>query len=75
MDCLKEAALVQADDQFSIEEACQHLGISAPTLKKFVDQGKIRRHDLGDRTKVFYRSELEADIRALRQAPGETKPS
>ena len=49
----------------SIQEACHFLGVSAPTLKKFVDQALIRRHDLGGRKKVFYRSELEEDIKRL----------
>ncbi len=67
-DCLREFGLpekARPEAPMSIQEACRLLGVSAPTLKKFVDQSLIRRHDLGGRKKVFYRSELEEDIKHL----------
>jgi len=65
LNCLEEASVrnKQPEGPLSIRQACQFLGVSAPTLKKLVDQGRIRRHELGGRKKVFYRSELEADTR------------
>lgn len=67
-DCLRKPALKgeQTNERpLTITEACRILGVSAPTLRKFVNAGKIRRHDLGDRKKVFYRSELEEDIKRI----------
>ena len=49
----------------SIRQACRIVGVSAPTLRKFVDMALIRRHDLGPKKKVFYLSELEEDIKRL----------
>lgn len=51
----------------NVREACKLIGISAPTLRKFVKMSLIRRHDLGPRKKVFYRSELEEDIKKLKR--------
>lgn len=66
-ECLVEIGMGGKEElPLSIDEACQFLGVSAPTLKKFVDRSLIRRHDLGGRKKVFYRSELEEDIKRIR---------
>jgi hypothetical protein len=49
----------------TIRQACKIVGVSAPTLRKFVHMELIRRHDLGPKKKVFYLSELEEDIKRL----------
>ncbi|RPD41282.1 helix-turn-helix domain-containing protein [Chitinophaga barathri] len=67
-----------AETPLTIREACKVLGISAPTLRKLVEMSIIRRHDLGPRKKVFYRSELEEDIKRLRSRgdlPIQNEPS
>jgi excisionase family DNA binding protein len=67
-ECLIEFGMQEVGKQevpLTIQEACDFLGVSAPTLKKFVDLSLIRRHDLGGRKKVFYRSELEEDIKRI----------
>lgn len=45
--------------------AADVLKISLPTLRKYVREGLIRRHDLGPRRKIFYLSELEEDIKKI----------
>jgi excisionase family DNA binding protein len=69
MDCMSEVKNSSAgfgEEPLDIEQVCKLLGISAPTLKKFVDKGLIRRHDLGARKKVFYESEVQEDIKFLK---------
>ncbi|NII25151.1 helix-turn-helix domain-containing protein [Pseudoflavitalea sp. X16] len=56
-----------AEMPLTIKQACKIIGVSAPTLRKYVDMGVIRRHDLGPRKKVFYPSELEDDIKRIRK--------
>jgi hypothetical protein len=67
MDCLADLgdSSTAGENPLDIAEVCNILGVSAPTLKKFVDQRLIRRHDLGARKKVFYQSELQEDIKHL----------
>ena len=68
LSCLKECLQPhgsQNEKPISIRQACKILGVSAPTLRKFVSDSVIRRHDLGNRKKVFYLSELEEDIKRL----------
>jgi len=67
--CLEEHPAPVAsgpEEPLTIRQACQLIGVSAPTLRKFVALSLIRRHDLGARKKVFYRSELEEDIKRIR---------
>lgn len=69
MGCLQKHSSTQrntTDAPLTIKEACTVLGLSAPTLRKLVKMSLIRRHDLGQRKKVFYRSELEEDIKSIR---------
>ena len=68
-ECLAENSPSVGNDSetpLNIRQACKMIGVSAPTLRKFVDMSLIRRHDLGPRKKVFYPSELEEDIKRLR---------
>ena len=46
-------------------QASKALKVSAPTLRRYVRLGLIRRHDLGPRRKVFYLSELEEDVKRV----------
>lgn len=66
--CLQESSLSKglSETPLSIRQACKIIGVSAPTLRKFVQMSLIRRHDLGERKKVFYLSELEEDIKQIR---------
>lgn len=77
--CLEEHPAPVAngpEEPLTIRQACQLIGVSAPTLRKFVALSLIRRHDLGPRKKVFYRSELEEDIKRIRSLkPGSDLPS
>jgi hypothetical protein len=67
--CIDEHELKQKGKEAEIPitplQACQSLKISLPTLRRYVQIGLIRRHDLGPRRKVFYLSELEADIKRV----------
>jgi hypothetical protein len=67
--CIEEQKLNQKDVQAEIPitpvEASLALKISLPTLRRYVNLGMIRRHDLGPRRKVFYLSELEQDIKKV----------
>ena len=56
----------EAETPLSPQQACKILNVSIPTLRRYVQLGLIRRHDLGPRRKVFYLSELEADIKKVR---------
>jgi hypothetical protein len=67
-ECLKEMHAIskeKLEKALSVRETCSFLGISRPTLKKYVDSSLIRRHDLGRKKKVFYLSELQEDIKRL----------
>lgn len=66
--CLQESNLSKglSETPLNIRQACKIIGVSAPTLRKFVQMSLIRRHDLGERKKVFYLSELEEDIKRIR---------
>jgi excisionase family DNA binding protein len=69
--CLEENTISiknTSEAPVTTKQACEILGVSAPTLRKFVALSLIRRHDLGPRKKVFYRSELEEDIKRIRAA-------
>jgi|GEM_PF-2266033 len=55
-----------SETPLTIRQTCKIIGVSAPTLRKFVGMSLIRRHDLGPRKKVFYLSELEEDIKRIR---------
>lgn len=55
----------EAEVPLSPSQASQALKVSLPTLRRYVGLGLIRRHDLGPRRKVFYLSELEADIKKV----------
>lgn len=67
LSCLKEYLQPKknAESPINIRQACKIMGVSAPTLRKFVSMSLIRRHDLGPRKKVFYLSELEEDIKRI----------
>ena len=68
--CINEHELNRKDKEaeapLSPQEASAILKVSLPTLRRYVQLGLIRRHDLGPRRKVFYLSELEADIKKVR---------
>lgn len=72
--CLKNCfpAPKVTEAPLSIRDACKFLGVSKPTLRKYVEAAVVRRHDLGPRKKVFYRSELEEDIKRLRSHGSES---
>lgn len=68
LSCLQEClqpAKRNTELPITIRQACKIVGVSAPTLRKFVHMDLIRRHDLGPKKKVFYLSELEEDIKRL----------
>ena len=56
----------EAEAPLSPQQACKFLRVSLPTLRRYVQLGLIRRHDLGPRRKVFYLSELEQDIKKVK---------
>ncbi|MGN6180646.1 MAG: helix-turn-helix transcriptional regulator [Mucilaginibacter sp.] len=56
----------EAEKPLTPQEAGKALKVSQPTLRRYVQLGLIRRHDLGPRRKVFYLSELEQDIKQVR---------
>ena len=66
-ECLRESRFSKAsnDQALTIQQARKFLNISPPTLRKYVKQGLIRRHNMGPRKKLFYLSELEEDIKNL----------
>jgi predicted DNA-binding transcriptional regulator AlpA len=66
-ECLRDRPITtgQADKALNIQQACRFLGISAPTLRKYVRASLLRQHKLGPRRKVFYLQELEEDIKNL----------
>jgi excisionase family DNA binding protein len=45
----RAAALVEPRAAFSIEQACQTIGVSRPTLYKLMRQGRLRSVMLGGR--------------------------
>jgi hypothetical protein len=67
--CMEEHQSRQKDNDVETPitplQAGQVLKVSLPTLRRYVQLGLIRRHDLGPRRKVFYLSELEADIKKV----------
>lgn len=66
--CLEESNAPDksnSETPLTIKQACDIIGVSPPTLRKFVEMSLIRRHDLGPRKKVFYLSELEEDIKRI----------
>lgn len=66
-DCLNEYRLQMGNEeqQLTIRQACKYLSVSAPTLRRYVQLGYIRRHDLGSKKKYFYLSELKEDIKSF----------
>jgi hypothetical protein len=60
---LKKGA--EAESPLTPLQASQALKVSLPTLRRYVQLGLIRRHDLGPRRKVFYLSELEEDVKKV----------
>lgn len=68
LSCLQEYLHQKKNTEspITIRQACKIVGVSAPTLRKFVNMSLIRRHDLGPRKKVFYLSELDEDIKRLK---------
>lgn len=56
----------EAEQPLTPQEAGKALKVSPPTLRRYVQLGLIRRHDLGPRRKVFYLSELEDDIKKVK---------
>ncbi|SEM90860.1 hypothetical protein SAMN04488505_10716 [Chitinophaga rupis] len=68
LECLKEYfphIKKNSDAPLTIRQVCKIIGVSAPTLRKYVEMSVIRRHDLGPRKKVFYLSELEEDVKRI----------
>lgn len=68
ISCLQEHLPNSKDigeSPITINQACKIVGVSVPTLRKFVAMSLIRRHDISPRKKVFYKSELEEDIKRL----------
>lgn len=49
----------------STAEAAKHVGLSINTLRKYVNQGKLPAHRVGDRLLKFDPAELDAAIKAL----------
>lgn len=77
ISCLQEYstnAVFLTESPITIAQACKIVGVSVPTLRKYVALSLIRRHDIGPRKKVFYKSELDEDIKQLKFAR-ETKKS
>ena len=65
-DCLtNQKGILRNDCTLNIQQACRFLSISAPTLRRYVEESKIRSHKLGPRRVMFYQSELEEDIKRL----------
>jgi hypothetical protein len=66
-DCLNEYKLQMGneDQQLTVRQACKFMSVSAPTLRRYVQLGYIRRHDLGPKKKYFYLSELKEDIKSI----------
>lgn len=66
-DCLNEHRLQMGNEeqQLTIRQACKYLSVSAPMLRRYVQLGYIRRHDLGSKKKYFYLSELKEDIKSF----------
>lgn len=68
LECLaevKEATKEKNEKAMSVAETCKFLGVSRPTLQKYVENALLRRHDLGRKKKVFYLSELQEDIKRI----------
>jgi len=67
--CIEEHQAKQKGNQAELPitplQASKALKVSAPTLRRYVRLGLIRRHDLGPRRKVFYLSELEEDVKRV----------
>ena len=67
--CIEENQAKQKGNQAELpitpSQASKALKVSAPTLRRYVRLGLIRRHDLGPRRKVFYLSELEEDVKRV----------
>jgi len=55
----------EVESPLTPSQASQALKVSLPTLRRYVQLGLIRRHDLGPRRKVFYLSELEEDVKKV----------
>lgn len=49
------------------EEAAQHIGVSAKTIIRWADEGRIRRHRFGPRLIRFDLNELDAMGGSTRQ--------
>lgn len=65
-DCLANQKITLRNDRtLNIQQACRFLNISAPTLRRYIEELKIRSHKLGPRRVMFYQSELEEDIKRL----------
>ncbi len=76
LECIQEMRRDPKDGAevaMTVKEACKFLGVSPPTLRKYVRASLIRRHDLGAKKKVFYLSELREDLVKL-EALGKTRP-
>lgn len=54
-----------AEKTLTVRQACKYMGVSAPTLRRFVKMGLVRRHDVGARKVYFFLSELEEDLKSL----------
>lgn len=66
MECLAKMSRIEnqtLEPELTIKQACKKLGISVPTLRKYVREGLVRRHNRGPRKKVFFLNELQEDIR------------
>jgi Fe2+ or Zn2+ uptake regulation protein len=66
MECLSKISKKDGhslEPELTISQACKKLGISVPTLRKYVRAGLVRRHNRGPRKKVFFLNELQEDIR------------
>lgn len=67
--CIEEHQAKQKGSEAELpltpQQASKALKVSAPTLRRYVRLGLIRRHDLGPRRKVFYLSELEEDVKRV----------
>jgi excisionase family DNA binding protein len=68
LECIeevKEATKEKNEKGLSVAETCKYLGISRPTLHKYVEGSLLRRHDLGRKKKIFYLSEIQEDIKRI----------
>lgn len=68
----QEAAMLVLDENYSIKEACQSLGVSESGLRKWVSQLKLERQGVEPKSKAFTEEQkliqsLRAQVKRLEQ--------